>query len=179
MTDDEAFVRRIVASPGDDLPRLVYADWLDEHDDLRGAYLRAEVAAPGDVTRLTPLTVGLCSVWIARISRPPVGGCCAHVRFTDPGPPVGEYDLASYEAEHMAREAKYGGYSTQQFRGLPSEYRAFLLNHNGCECEPCSFSVPEVRDEAAAFVATVPFRFHCLGEQIPGQTRQGRGRPGY
>ena len=42
--DDEAFVRAIVAAPGDDLPRLVYADWLDDRGDPRGAYLRAEAA---------------------------------------------------------------------------------------------------------------------------------------
>ena len=41
--DDEAFVRRIVDSPGDDLPRLIYADWLDDRGDPRGTYLRAEV----------------------------------------------------------------------------------------------------------------------------------------
>ena len=31
--DEAAFWRAILAAPGDDLPRLVYADWLDEHDD--------------------------------------------------------------------------------------------------------------------------------------------------
>ena len=33
MTDDErAFRLKIMESPGDMAPRLVYADWLDEHD---------------------------------------------------------------------------------------------------------------------------------------------------
>ena len=45
MSDDEAFIRAIVDSPGDDTPRLVYADWLDEHSDPRGDYLRAEAEA--------------------------------------------------------------------------------------------------------------------------------------
>ena len=40
--DDEAFIRGILANPGDDAPRLIYADWLEERDDPRGAYLRAE-----------------------------------------------------------------------------------------------------------------------------------------
>jgi uncharacterized protein (TIGR02996 family) len=31
MTDREALVRAIIESPDDDAPRLVYADWLDEH----------------------------------------------------------------------------------------------------------------------------------------------------
>src|SRR5262245_28593681 len=30
MTDRQALLRAIIASPADDLPRLVYADWLDD-----------------------------------------------------------------------------------------------------------------------------------------------------
>ena len=33
MSDRESFVAAIAASPDDDLPRLVFADWLDEHGD--------------------------------------------------------------------------------------------------------------------------------------------------
>jgi uncharacterized protein (TIGR02996 family) len=39
--DDDAFLRTIVDHPGADLPRLVYADWLDDRDDPRGPFLRA------------------------------------------------------------------------------------------------------------------------------------------
>jgi uncharacterized protein (TIGR02996 family) len=38
MTDEDSFLRAITAAPDDDLPRLVYADWLDEH----GRHERAE-----------------------------------------------------------------------------------------------------------------------------------------
>jgi uncharacterized protein (TIGR02996 family) len=31
MSDDAAFIRAILEDPADDAPRLVYADWLDEH----------------------------------------------------------------------------------------------------------------------------------------------------
>jgi uncharacterized protein (TIGR02996 family) len=31
MTHGEAFIEAIAESPNDDTPRLVYADWLDEH----------------------------------------------------------------------------------------------------------------------------------------------------
>ncbi len=31
MSDANALVAAILAAPADDLPRLVYADWLDEH----------------------------------------------------------------------------------------------------------------------------------------------------
>jgi uncharacterized protein (TIGR02996 family) len=40
--DDEAFIRAIEAQPNDDDLRLVYADWLDEHNDPRGEFLRVE-----------------------------------------------------------------------------------------------------------------------------------------
>jgi uncharacterized protein (TIGR02996 family) len=37
MTHDEAFLEDILAHPGDDAPRLIYADWLEEHGDPRRA----------------------------------------------------------------------------------------------------------------------------------------------
>ncbi len=43
MSDDDAFVAAIQASPDDAVLRLVYADWLDEHDDPRGTLLRLEL----------------------------------------------------------------------------------------------------------------------------------------
>ncbi|WP_439627896.1 DUF1963 domain-containing protein [Gemmata sp.] len=42
----------VLADPGDDTARLVYADWLDEHDDPRGQYLRDTVAAFRNGTKL-------------------------------------------------------------------------------------------------------------------------------
>jgi uncharacterized protein (TIGR02996 family) len=46
MTGDDAFIRAILADPGDPAPRLVYADWLEERGDadsvLRAEYLRVE-----------------------------------------------------------------------------------------------------------------------------------------
>ncbi len=41
--DEELFIAAIVAAPRDDRPRLVYADWLDQRGDLRGAWLRVSV----------------------------------------------------------------------------------------------------------------------------------------
>jgi uncharacterized protein (TIGR02996 family) len=43
MTHDEAFLQAILESPDDDTPRLVYADWLDEHGDAaRGEFIRVQ-----------------------------------------------------------------------------------------------------------------------------------------
>ncbi len=43
----EGFLQAILNEPDDDVHRLVYADWLDEHDDPRGAFIRAQVEAAG------------------------------------------------------------------------------------------------------------------------------------
>ncbi len=44
MPDAAAFLRMIAAAPDDDAPRLVYADWLEEHGDPRGAFIRVQCA---------------------------------------------------------------------------------------------------------------------------------------
>jgi uncharacterized protein (TIGR02996 family) len=43
MSDDAAFLRAILADPDDDLPRLIYADYLDERGDPRGEFIRAQI----------------------------------------------------------------------------------------------------------------------------------------
>ena len=50
MSDDEStFLRAIAADPADDLPRLVYADWLEEHDQsARAEFIRVQI----DVAKL-------------------------------------------------------------------------------------------------------------------------------
>jgi uncharacterized protein (TIGR02996 family) len=48
MTDRAAFLRAICERPHDDAPRLVYADWLDEHGDPRGEFIRLQI----DLARL-------------------------------------------------------------------------------------------------------------------------------
>jgi uncharacterized protein (TIGR02996 family) len=125
VSDDEAFIRRIVDSPGDDLPRLVYADWLDERNDPRGAYLRAEVEwarpwqtgeQPVGVQAMRELADGLEPAWVARVSRPPAGVCCDHVRFTECGPVLIPADISRIEHRFGIR--------------FPASYRAFLLNYN-------------------------------------------------
>jgi uncharacterized protein (TIGR02996 family) len=43
MRDDEAFLRAIIDNPDDDLPRMVYADWLDEHGQPeRAEFIRVQ-----------------------------------------------------------------------------------------------------------------------------------------
>src|SRR5689334_8020900 len=43
MTTEQAFLAEICANPDDDAPRLVYADWLDEHGDAeRAEFIRLQ-----------------------------------------------------------------------------------------------------------------------------------------
>lgn len=48
MTDRDALLATVAAHPDDDLPKLVYADWLEERGDpvdvARGRFIRAQVA---------------------------------------------------------------------------------------------------------------------------------------
>src|SRR4051794_35511686 len=62
LSQHEAFLRAIFDAPDDDLPRLVYADFLEENDDPdRAAFIRVQIErrrllnlTPGD-----PALVGL------------------------------------------------------------------------------------------------------------------------
>ena len=120
MSDDESFIRAVVDGRGDDTPRLVYADWLDDRSDPRGPYLRAELAwvksGKGE-KKLRSLAVGLNKVWLARVTRPPLGVCCDAIVIRNSRP-------HTTAAELDAVDAKLG-------LKLPAEHRALLLNHNG------------------------------------------------
>lgn len=131
ISDDEAFIRTIVDRPGDDLPRLVYADWLDERGDPRGAYLRAETEwakpwrdgqRPGDDAAVRAMAMEMDPVWVARVSRPPLGVCCQHVSFQPTDPRLTLDELVQIES-------RLGG-------TFPAPFRGFLLNHNGCVPDP-------------------------------------------
>lgn len=52
-TTDDALVRSVLAAPLDDAPRLVYADWLDEHGESeRAEFIRVQC----ELARLDPST---------------------------------------------------------------------------------------------------------------------------
>lgn len=120
MTEDEAFIRAVVDNRGDETARLVYADWLDDRSDPRGAYLRAEAewARTGKKEKaLRELAKPLDPVWVARVSRPPVGVCADRIAMGsryDPAPPA---DLAAAEKRLKVT--------------FPPQLRALLLNYNG------------------------------------------------
>lgn len=137
MTDDEAFLRAIVAAPADEAPRLVYADWLDERGDPRGAYLRATVTwgqRLKDVgtrdkaeRQFRHAARSLDQVWVARVTPPPAGVCCDRVRIQDQGSPVSPARIDQFEIRLGIK--------------LPPAYRGFLLNYNGGTPDPDVFQV--------------------------------------
>lgn len=45
MTDESALLAAVIADPADDAPRLVYADWLDDHgEEARAEFIRTQIA---------------------------------------------------------------------------------------------------------------------------------------
>lgn len=121
--DDEPFIRAIVDTPGDDTPRLVYADWLDDRGDPRGAYLRAEVGAlrtgAANSAKLLKFAAGgLDPVWVARVTRPPFGVCSDRICAAEcPELPLSPSDISAYESQHGIK--------------LNPQHQALLLNWNG------------------------------------------------
>src|SRR5437763_14201269 len=74
MTDRAAFLAAIAAAPADDLPRLVFADWLDEHGDPdRAEFIRLQCAAargePADPTRVAALEAAHHVDWLGPFAR--------------------------------------------------------------------------------------------------------------
>jgi uncharacterized protein (TIGR02996 family) len=79
MSEEDGFIRAILAAPRDLSLRLVYADWLEERGDRRGEYLRLLAAldglASGDAggeecrERLRELEDEIDPHWVAKMLR--------------------------------------------------------------------------------------------------------------
>jgi uncharacterized protein (TIGR02996 family) len=129
---ESTYIARILDAPADALTRLEYADALRRAGDPRAVYLKLEIdwARSRETSALLELQAAgsaLNPVWVARVSRPPVGVCCDHVRFEEGvrdrmRPTVREEDLVWLESRFQV--------------ALPPDYRAFLLNWNGGVAEP-------------------------------------------
>lgn len=89
-TDDKAFIRAILSNPAELTAWLVYADWLDEHDDPRAEFVRLMVRR-GQVSnaeqewadvemRLRDLCRVLDPTWIAIFDRPTIENCAAAIK---------------------------------------------------------------------------------------------------
>ena len=84
------------------------------------------------VNGLEEMAIGLDPVWVARISRPPVGVCCDTLRFQYPwgNPP-------------RVGSAAFDVMQNWMTTDLPPEYRAFLLNYNGGKPDPCRLALAD------------------------------------
>lgn len=74
MTDHDAFLAAITGRPDDDLPRLVYADYLDERgESARAEFIRLQCAAargePASADRMAELRNRHQDEWLAPLGR--------------------------------------------------------------------------------------------------------------
>src|SRR5437763_14959052 len=69
MADRDAFLRAIWDRPHDDAPRLIYADWLDEHGDPeRAEFIRLTTgSAAGPAARVEELLARNGDRWRAEV----------------------------------------------------------------------------------------------------------------
>ncbi len=78
MSEEAAFLEALKANPADDTARLVYADWLDEHDEpAKAEYLRVvaklnhagqdNIREQSDVARMFKLAEALPQEWLTEI----------------------------------------------------------------------------------------------------------------
>jgi uncharacterized protein (TIGR02996 family) len=91
---EDPFIRAILASPEDESPRLIYSDWLDEHDDPRGEYLRIDCAlakmSQGDprfdelVVRFRELHFQIDRTWRTAVARAEIEKCVPRFEFHCP-----------------------------------------------------------------------------------------------
>ncbi|MCI0705788.1 MAG: TIGR02996 domain-containing protein [Planctomycetia bacterium] len=92
--DDKTFLRAILANPAELSAWLVYADWLDEHNDPRAEFIRLEVRrtllANNDPERteieytLREVRKHLDPNWVTIFDRPPIENCSPKFPFKCP-----------------------------------------------------------------------------------------------
>jgi uncharacterized protein (TIGR02996 family) len=140
MSEDDAFVARLRANPDDETARLVYADFLDEREDPRGAYLRAEAAwvalQPAHeeyrplYRELSQRAAALDPAWLVSASR--VGHlvrreCAPGPSFTVP--PQADPQSALAELRALCTEA-FGAGASERFC-LPVDFLALVVQYGG------------------------------------------------
>ena len=91
MDEDFDFIQDIQAEPNDELRRLIYADWLEDRGDIRGAFLRLEAQLArmsvkdegfADAKdRLEELRTQICPEWVAELDRTPIENCPSLLSF--------------------------------------------------------------------------------------------------
>jgi uncharacterized protein (TIGR02996 family) len=91
---EDPFIKAILATPEDEAPRLIYSDWLDEHDDPRAEYLRIDCAlakmSQDDprfdelVVRFRVLHFQIDRAWRTAVARTRIENCAPRFDFRCP-----------------------------------------------------------------------------------------------
>jgi uncharacterized protein (TIGR02996 family) len=90
---EEVFLRDVLAHPADEVPLLVFADWLEDHDDLRGPMLRL-------LARVRSLGRSLAAEWVEHFHSPwPLLPPPVYDRYSDPARRV--MQLANQQAQRF------------------------------------------------------------------------------
>src|SRR5262245_12883262 len=126
--EQQGLLAAILAEPDDDVPRLVYADWLDEHgDEARAEFIRVQV----ELARMEEPDLRPPSVDVDQLARDEL------LRYGEPNPRRDElrarerallYDIAdSFSGSHYVRWADgLPGWGTRYYRYL---YRRGFVAH--------------------------------------------------
>lgn len=143
MSEDEAFVVRLREKPDDETARLVYADFLDERDAPRGAYLRAEAAwvalqpAHEDYRplyrELSRRAAALDPTWLAtagRLAHLVRGAWASAYCFDFPPPTDPRPALAELRALYAGA---FGADAVAERFCLPADYLAFVARFGGAD----------------------------------------------
>jgi uncharacterized protein (TIGR02996 family) len=160
VSDDSAFLAALEANPADDTARLVYADWLDDHNEPRKAeYLRLVAALAGaapdltaldfEVRRMLALAEVLPDEWRA------TAGCRFAVVFHGSRSPVDKG-----KAMKLIATVSVGGFgqAKSQFENPPGTLHA---------CVP--FELAEgVRDRITREMSPLEIRIHASHQVPPG-----------
>jgi uncharacterized protein (TIGR02996 family) len=145
MTNErEALLAAVRANPEDRTARLVYADWLDEHDDPLGRYVRAEAellaCEPGGaewsdaLRRLRELSASAASPlggWEYATDLDRIRAKIDRLRAADPdrhlfGARWNNHGH-DYQLDATLSECELIDFELRHGLTLPAEYRAFLL----------------------------------------------------
>lgn len=129
MTDRESLIRAICETPDDDVPRLVFADWLEEHGEAERAgfiRLQCEIAEWFDPHEQAPRLEPLREREIELFGRLFVAGAWDHL----PGSRIA--------LGHGTRIRTSDGWEYGVHRGFVSAVRCRLADWVGSgECEEC------------------------------------------
>jgi uncharacterized protein (TIGR02996 family) len=140
MSEEPSFLADVIARPDDVTPRLIYADWLDDHGSPLAAYVRAEcdlIALPsgdhrfGDrldcLKQIVHSTEGLLGGWEYALILDRLKGKMERLRDLDPQCEVFGARGHRYQFAPPLAEAELLGLERRLGFLLPAEYRAFVL----------------------------------------------------